>query len=289
MRTEYFDFDGLRIAYTAAGEPGRNPLVFLHNAGATRDLWQAQVDQLSTDRQVFALDLFGYGDSDVPDSGYTVARYRDLLSDFLTEHDLADPVLIGNCLGSAVILRLLYDDDRPAGAVLLNPLTAQTAVRGRYGLLVRPAGRLPRAVREWVRRRGMPRWLARRIVGEWFTDRALPDRVPAATRMVDALVRPGRLAALGDMISDLDALALPDGRPLPSAAPPVCTVWGLDNAILSADAGRVLNETLRPAREMWLPGCGHAAMMERPEKVSAIIEAFVGTASARRAAQAAGR
>ncbi|MFZ2512445.1 MAG: alpha/beta fold hydrolase, partial [Gordonia sp. (in: high G+C Gram-positive bacteria)] len=137
--------------------------------------------------------------------------------------------------------------------------------------------KIPRVIRDWVRRRGLPRRAARQVVGEWFTDSSLPDRIPAAELLVEQMREPGRLAALADMIADRRALALPDGRSLPDSAPPVCTIWGTDNVILSAEAGRALNRTLAPARAEWLGGCGHAAMLERPDEVSGIIDDFVDT------------
>ena len=289
MSVESYTFEAMQIAYAVSGQPGDHPLVFLHNAGASRHLWAAQVDHLEATREIFVLDLFGYGSSDVPDSGYTVRRYRDLLTNFLADRVPANPVVIGNCLGSAVILDLLLadgdgdgdgddadrDSARLAGAVLINPLTAATATAGRYGALVGPAGKIPGFVRGWIRRRGLPRRAARQVVGEWFADPTLVDRLPAAGLLVEQLRRPGRVAALGEMIADLETLARPDVTGLPDSAPPICTLWGTDNVILSADAGRELNRTLRPEREEWLDGCGHAAMLERSAEVSGIINDFV--------------
>ncbi|GAB10195.1 putative hydrolase [Gordonia araii NBRC 100433] len=279
MADEYFEFDGMRIAYTAAGQEHAGeapPLVFLHNAGASRHLWSEQIAYFGEEHPVYALDLFGYGDSDVPDSGYSVARYRDMLAAFLTHAGLDGPVLVGNCLGSAIVAHLLRSDDRPAGAVLMNPLTEQTARHGGYGWLVGPSARIPRPVRNAVRRFGSPRPAARRVVGQWFSDPSLADRLPAARQLIDGMRRPGGLAALGETIGDdLGTLARLDIEGLPASTPPICTIWGVENTILSSEAGRTLNEKLAPVRQEWLLGCGHAAMLERPDRVSSIIEEFV--------------
>lgn len=273
-----FEFDVLRIAYTVAGTQnhGATPLVFLHNAGASRHLWHEQVEYFGANHPVYALDLFGYGDSDVPAAGYSVQRYADMLAAFLTATGIEAPLLVGNCLGSAIIAHFLRSDDRAIGAVLINPLTEKTARGGAYGWLIGPAGHLPRAVRTVVGRFGSPRKAARRVVGQWFSDPALTDRLPAARQLVDGMRRPGGLAALAETIgSDLGTLARLDVEPLPASAPPICTIWGVANVILSSDAGRRLNETLAPARAEWLPDCGHAAMLECPGPVSTIIEEFL--------------
>ena len=279
MSTRYFGFDGMRIAYSAKGNPDGTPIVLVHNAGASRHLWQRQLDHFADDHPVFALDLYGYGDSDVPASGYELDHYRDLLSAFLTDRGLETPILVGNCLGSAIIAHLLRTDDRPIGAVLINPLTEQTARAGGFGALLTPNRHTPVAVRNWLRRRGVPRFAARRTVSQWFSDPSLADRLALSGTLIDGLTKPGRLAALSAAVADLDTLARLDVEGLPDGAAPVCTVWGVENQILSSEAGRVLNRTLRPVREEWLDGCGHAAMIERAEDVNRIIAEFAASLS----------
>jgi pimeloyl-ACP methyl ester carboxylesterase len=105
-----FDFDGMPIAFDVAGEG--EPVLFLHNLGADRRIWDRQMDALSRTHRVYALDWLGFGESAVPDSGYTLENYLRLLTAFVGAHDLAEVTLVGNCFGSAMSLLYARRDPR---------------------------------------------------------------------------------------------------------------------------------------------------------------------------------
>ena len=61
--TEYAkSADGVKIAYTAAGE-GDPALVFIHGGLADRTFWSSQMEFFSGRHKVIALDLGGHGES----------------------------------------------------------------------------------------------------------------------------------------------------------------------------------------------------------------------------------
>ena len=88
-------------------ESGRHPAggnsraELKQNAGAH---WRKQMPVLAQDRQVFALDLLGFGRSDKPLLAYSIDLWRDLVLDFATEFTGQGAILIGNSIGSLVCL-----------------------------------------------------------------------------------------------------------------------------------------------------------------------------------------
>ncbi|MFE6863453.1 alpha/beta fold hydrolase [Nocardia sp. NPDC057668] len=265
-----FEFDGTRIAYLRQGEDGP-PVLMLHNAGSSHLIWMPQLTALARNHRVYALDLPGYGSSDRPAAGYTLERYTELVREFVIRHELSGIGLVGNCLGAAISLTLARREPGLVRAVVaINPLTENTAMHGDLGLAARVTRGLPefgaRVLGGWH----TPQWFARTTIRTWFSSGRAYRECPYVTPLAAGF--PAR--ALVGLVRDLDSFAALDDWPDRDALPPVCTIWGTENRILSAAAGRTVNAALRPERAEWLDGCGHVAMLERAPEVTAIVTEF---------------
>ncbi|QLY27586.1 alpha/beta fold hydrolase [Nocardia huaxiensis] len=272
-----FDFHGVSVTYDHAG--AGDPVVFLHNIGGDRRIWRNQLATLSATNSVFALDLFGYGDSDTPDSGYTVQNYVDLVEAFLETHNLTNVTLVGNCFGSA--LSLLYtrrSAARVRALVLCSPLTAAT-------VRPTPTGWTARAARHLTLDRLLGTTRIPRLAANWVVNEQLGPRGRALDPDTFDIFRsrwaePRRLLPPAAIARDLHRLAeLDTFRPGPGF-PPITVIWGAKNRILSASCGARLNTTLNPHRSILLPDCGHLLMLEDPDTVTAAIRSAATTAIA---------
>ena len=89
----------------------------------------------------------------------------------------------------------------------------------------------------------------------------------------------GQFESLLGVLDDLENYSVIDNLAPQPGFPPICTIWGMKNKIVSPKAGRRLNSTLHPARQEWLPDCGHLLMLERPDEVASIIDGFLQDAA----------
>jgi len=283
-----YDHEGLAIAYERAGQG--EPVILLHNGGTSHAIWRDVVPELARTHEVFALDLLGYGASAQPASGYGLARYVDILAGFIAALDLAPVAIAGNCMGSAIALS--YAAVKPAAVsalVLINPLTEATFRAGGLGTLMQVRRSLPtfsQPVIAGLRALRVPQMFRRRFVrmqlGRIGREAGL-DRDPDLCGCFDSR---GQLRALLGVFDDLRSYRALDELS-PEALPPITMVWGLDNHVLSPDAGKRLAETLRPVHQDWLAGCGHLPMLEAPARVAGIIARAL--AERRAAAMTTGR
>ncbi|MFD6107960.1 alpha/beta fold hydrolase, partial [Nocardia salmonicida] len=269
----HFDFRGISIAYDEAG--AGPPIVFLHNLGGDRHIWRAQFDALKHNHRVFAIDLIGYGDSDAPDSGYTVENYLAMVTAFLEERDLRDVTLVGHCFGSA--LSLLYtrrDPDRVRSLVLSSPLTPATLRPTRTAWAAALGRRLH--IDSVLARVRIPGPVAGLLVAEQLGSENAPAEIVAHLR--ESWTEPRRLMVTAAISREIPLLGELDSFVPPAGFPPVTTIWGSRNRVLCARAGATLNRTLKPSRAIVVDGAGHLVMVESPEQVTAaVLAATTGT------------
>ena len=101
--------DGGLLHYETFGRG--KPLIFVHGWLGSWRYWVPVMEIVSEHGRTYALDLWGFGDSDRANGEYSVARYVNLLNAFIEEMGFASMTLIGHALGAAVVMR--YTADKP--------------------------------------------------------------------------------------------------------------------------------------------------------------------------------
>lgn len=260
------------------------PILLLHNGGTSHAIWRDVAPRLAAaGHDVFALDLAGFGASTRPAAGVSLERHVDLVAAFVDAHRLAPVALAGNCMGSAIALTFARRRPRDVSAlVLCNPLTEATFAAGGLGVALALRRHLPTLSQPFVRALAaapVPHvaraWTMKLQLGR--RGRALPiARTEVHAELCACYDQPGQVRALVGVLDDLGSYAAIDRFTPPAGFPPITTIWGLDNRVLSPAAGRRLARTLRPAREEWLEGCGHLPMLEAPERVATVIVEATG-------------
>jgi pimeloyl-ACP methyl ester carboxylesterase len=256
------------------------PLVFLHNAGTSHRIWDAQVAALASDYRCIAVDLLGYGQSSRPELAYTLPLYVDMLATVLADRDVERPVLIGNCVGSATALQFaLHHPERVRGLLLCNLLTERILRAG----IIRP---LHRATFQWrpVRKlleRGvsvpLPAVLATLSLSLVVSNQAsLPSEL--ARHLVSLNADAGQSRVLGNLLSHLDTFSVLDDLRRPPGFPVTWLVWGEDNRILPCAEGARFADRFGPDRFIAIPDAAHLPMAERPALVTAAIRELVDAA-----------
>lgn len=95
---------GSLIHYETFGR-GR-PIVFVHGWLGSWRYWVPVMEDLSSDHRTYALDLWGFGDSDKGREAYDLDGYVQLLLTFMDELGVQRAPIVGHTLGAAIAVRM---------------------------------------------------------------------------------------------------------------------------------------------------------------------------------------
>jgi pimeloyl-ACP methyl ester carboxylesterase len=116
--------DGSLIHYEYFGR-GR-PIIFLHGWLGSWRYWVPVMDDLAAGYRTYALDMWGFGDSDVGPERYDVQSYVNMLVAFMDELGLWRVPLVGHTFGAAIAAEMAARHPQRVSKVLAVglPLTA---------------------------------------------------------------------------------------------------------------------------------------------------------------------
>src|SRR5687768_3424919 len=94
--------DGGLVHYEAFGR--RRPVLFLHGWLGSWRYWMSTMEAVSDRYRTYALDLWGFGDSDKSKQRYELSDYVALVNNFAENMGIREAPIIGHSLGAVVAL-----------------------------------------------------------------------------------------------------------------------------------------------------------------------------------------
>jgi pimeloyl-ACP methyl ester carboxylesterase len=250
---------------------GTGPTVMLiHGQGGCWQWWLRVIPTLARTSRVIAVDLAGFGASEVAvgDAFYAQSAIVRSLLDQLGE---STATVVGHSMGGLVALAVAADHpNRVSGLVLVNGGAVPVA-RRRLGLIL-VGMHLAHAVLSQPR---ICRWIAttvwahRRFFAWGVGDPASVSPALAAI-MVPAMGAPGFVAAMHAAVKARDEV-----NPVRVKCPTL-VVWGACDRILTVTMARALVAQINDADLVVFDDVGHCPMIEVPAQFAAELHQFVG-------------
>jgi pimeloyl-ACP methyl ester carboxylesterase len=82
------------------------PIFFIHGWLGSWRYWVPVMDEVSKDRRAYALDLWGFGDSDKTQERYDIDAYVEMCLSFMDELGVSSAPFVGHTLGAVIALRM---------------------------------------------------------------------------------------------------------------------------------------------------------------------------------------
>ncbi|MFE0704158.1 alpha/beta fold hydrolase [Streptomyces sp. NPDC058872] len=245
-----------------AGEP----LLLLHGIGHHWQAWEPVLDVLAAERDVIAVDLPGFGESEGLPEGvpYDLSTVVPVLGAFCEAVGFARPHVVGNSLGG--LLALEFGRAGLARSVTaLSPAGFWSEAERRYAFGTLRAMRgaalsLPVPVIERLSRTAPGRAVLTSTIY------ARPGRRSPEAVVAETLALRGATGFHQTLAAGRTALFR---EFVPSV--PVTVAWGSRDRLLLRRQGIRAKQVLPGARLVRLPGCGHVPMSDDPALVARVV------------------
>lgn len=252
LATQFTTVLGLRTRYLVCGSGP--PVLVLHGWGASIEAVYPIVTGLASVATVCALDLPGFGESELPPQPWGVEEYQAFVAAFMDALEIGEaPAIVGHSNGGRIAMRMAATE--PARTSRL--------------VLVDSAGIPAKRTLRWYRRVGMAKagkYAARHLGAPGERARAL---------LVGRAGSADYLAA-GPMRPTLVKLVNADLRPfMPHIKVPTLLVWGSADAETPLPDGRRMERLIPDAGLVVLEGAGHYSYLDEPARFARIVSHFI--------------
>jgi pimeloyl-ACP methyl ester carboxylesterase len=269
--THHIEIDGRAVNVVDGGGDGP-PMLFVHGLGGAWQNWLLNMPAFMGSHRVVALDLPGFGESEMPAGELTIHEMARVVDKVCRRLDIDSPIVVGNSMGGFVAAELaIAFPTRVQRLVLVSAAGVSTEHLQRDPLVALArlwaAGttRLGAQVDAVVRRPRLRRALFQLVV-------RYPEKlsVPLTYELAQGAGKEGFLPALSSLIgySFRDRLA--------QIEIPVLIVWGRNDLLVPVGDADRFERLIGPnARKVIFEDTGHLAMLERPSRFNRLLAGFI--------------
>ena len=254
------------------------PVIFIHGLSGCWQNWLEQLPLFARDHRVIAVDLPGFGQSEMPVEEISITCYAEAIDELMQQLDIETARIVGNSMGGFIGAEL----------AIRHPERVERLV------LVAAAGLSIESIRT-ERKKGL-RHRAENVV--FFSlghiasrshQVALRPRLRAALLMLVAAhpaKLPGPLAAqqvlgsgkpgFSDALEAMCRYPLRDR--LEKIGCPTLILWGDKDLLVPVKDADIFEKLIPDARKIIYEDTGHVSMMERPDRFNSDVKAFLDEA-----------
>ena len=251
------------------------PLLFIHGLSGCWQNWLENIPYFARDHRVIAVDLPGFGASEMPVAPISMSGYADTIDALMTELGIDSAQVVGNSMGGFIGAELTIRHQRRVERLVL---VAAAGLSIEFIRTERTQGMRHQADNVvffqlgWIASRSHTVAARRRLRSMLLLlVAAHPARLPPALTIeqVAGSGKPGFSDALDAMMH------YPLRDRLQQIACPTLIVWGDKDRLVPVRDAAVFEALIANSRKVVYKDTGHLTMIERPARFNRDVHAFL--------------
>lgn len=242
--------DNLKIAYQVQGNG--TPVVLLHGWGGEANSFKPVFDHLSNSHQVYAIDLPGFGLSEIPHTAWDATDYAKCLSGFFHKLNINRAHLIGHSYGGRISIVMASEEPQKVDKLILvdsagiiPPRTAKYYTKiylSRIGKKIRKCGTAANKLAD--------------ILARWAGSKDYQEAGPMKATLVKSVNQ--------------------DLRPLlPKIRASTLLIWGENDTDTPISYGKIMNQEIPDSELIILKNAGHFSYLDQLPQFCNIVTNFL--------------
>lgn len=260
--------NGIKIHYEATGD-GPKKVIFLHGLMLSCHIWDEVMKLMPSDCQCFALDTRGFGDSEKPPEGYTLATLADDVSSFMRAMSIDKATIVGHSISGPLAIHFgANHPDQVDNVVLVATFGRMSTMFG--------GGR--EGMQELMKAFGTPPDEMSRETMESLAKFMVYDTENMPPRLTDALleyaVKADRNAIMQTAMSPTSADFETEITKIGS---PVLIFRGAGDTLFPAEEADFFTEAVSHGKLVVMDKSGHLPMVEQPNEFVSALTIFLAS------------
>jgi|GEM_PF-3312784 len=252
--------NGLNICYSKSGKG--QPLLIIHGNRDRKEYFSNIIKAFEKYYEVYAIDLRGHGDSDKPESGYSLRAFQEDIRQFVKKANFDTFNIIGHSLGATLAMKTALD----------NPMVDKLILLGTSANF-HPSFRPENIRSSSINNTNLDKEAVKEAIQNSIAPYFFIDRYPQVKKTVmqhwreipsylhRALVMELKHPDMQDEISNIRSKTL--------------VIAGQKDMITTFDQCKFVADNIKDSVFKVVKGTGHYMYLERPDEVISIIKTFL--------------
>jgi 3-oxoadipate enol-lactonase len=266
--------NGIKIHYEDNGSGF--PMVFTHGIGADSTMWINQIPVFSKNYRTIAWDIRGHGQSETPDSGYSIEQFTEDLHSLICRLEIDRAHIVGLSMGGWISWSYALAHPEKCSSLTLSDSA---------GIM---SGYTPRQFEKIKEMMGAAAHVAEKYGMARFTDTVMSmlfsknfiDQNPRTIELIKERVCQAQAKGFAESVRGLfvrlvDEYSEAYLERLKGINVPALIIAGDQDVLTPLFTQKAIHESIPGSRLEVMAGCGHVPCIERPKEWNTVVMEFL--------------